>query len=136
MIYFLVYVQIPLFPLAPLFFPSANGELFNSTLSYSLINILFYTANVPIDGWLVILVGMMKYVPAVTLVPWFILTLRELYACEVQNSYESDIDTAFGFGLVLGHSAAASVLMFAHPDLDEGLEWGDDMDGTDGNELC
>ena len=55
---------------------------------------------------------MAQCIPAFTLVPRFILSLRELYARDVQGRRGSNIDTAFGLASVSTHGALTTI-MFA-----------------------
>ena len=76
----------------------------NSVLSYALTNSLslFYSLTV---WWAVV-----EFVPIVTMVPRFTISLRQLYARDVQQGRESTLDTAFGFGY---DEVIASMIMFA-----------------------
>ena len=85
----------------------------NSILTYSLINVLEFAANVPSDqGWIV-LVTAIQFVPAFTVAPRLVLSLRELYARDSRGRRGGDIDTAFGMTSVSGQSAAVTTMMFA-----------------------
>lgn len=69
--------------------------------------------NAPGDTWATIPLGMIEYVPAFTLVPRFLLNLRELYARDLRGRCGGDIDTAFGLSSSFGRNAIASAIMFA-----------------------
>ena len=71
---------------------------------------------VPRDGWSLMLLVPLHYVPTFTLVPRFILDLRKLYARDLQGRH-SNIDTAFGFV----SDTAVSTMAFAdlHEDDEE-----------------
>lgn len=64
-------------------------------------------------GWWMILLGGVQYIPTFTLIPRFILNLRELYASDLRGRREGDIDTAFGLASSFGHGGAMSAMMFA-----------------------
>ena len=66
------------------------------------------------------------YIPQFTLVPRFVLSLRALYAQDVQGRRGSDIDTAFGLGLSSDHGAAGSAIVFAAGGQNEEEEQGED----------
>ena len=78
------------------------------------------TGNVPTNGWPVILVVAMGFIPPYTLVPRFILNLRKLYVRDIRGIYGSDIDTAFGFTSAPDRGAAASTIVFAGGGQNEG----------------
>lgn len=64
----------------------------------------------------------MEYVPVFTLTPRFILSVRALYARDLQGgSVPHGIDTEFSFTPVSGGGIRESVIVFAEPD-EEGLE--------------
>ena len=72
------------------------------------------TGNLPlVDGWRIILFGSAQLIPPYTLVPRFILSLRKLYARDLQGRRGSDIDTAFGLTPVFTHGADLSAIVFA-----------------------
>ena len=81
-----------------------------SILSYTLLDLSGKGTDFSFDGW-ISLVGSFKYIPASTLAPRFILSLRKLYALDDRRGRRgSNIDTAFGF---TGYGAAGSQMMFA-----------------------
>ena len=57
-----------------------------------------------------------------TLVPRFILSLRELYARDLQGARPNDIDTAFGFTSASAHESALNTIQFANTWQTEGLK--------------
>ena len=61
-------------------------------------------------------------IPIFTLVPRFILNLRELHARDLQGRRGSDIDTAFGLSSTPDHGPVASAIMFAEGGQNEGEE--------------
>ena len=100
--------------------------ILNSTLIYRIVNVMFYAGNLPIDGWWILLmVG--SSIPIFTLVPRFILNLREFYARDLQGRRGSDIDTAFGLTSTSSHGPTASAIMFASGGQNEGREQGDEI---------
>ena len=84
----------------------------NSTLLYSIVSVMFNTANIPTSGWWTLLF-LAEYIPILTLVPRFILNLRELYARDLQGRCGSNIDTAFGLTSASSHGPVASAIMFS-----------------------
>ena len=91
----------------------------NSVLMYSVVGLA--AANISIDGWW-ILVLLAEWIPMFTLVPRFILNLRELYARDLQGRRGSNIDTAFGLTSASSHGPVASVIVFAEDGQNEGEE--------------
>ncbi|KAN0094506.1 hypothetical protein V8E55_002793 [Tylopilus felleus] len=95
---------------------------FLATLLFGLTNVLFVLRKISATGWQVIPIAIVEYVPVFTLTPRFILSVRALYARDLQGgSVPHDIDTEFGFTLVSGGGIRESVIVFAEPD-EEGLE--------------
>ena len=99
---------------------------FDSMLMYSIVNVIFYAASLSIDGWWILLM-LAQAIPIFTLVPRFILNLRELYARDLQGRRGSDIDTAFGLSSTPGHGPVASAIMFAEGGQNEGEEQGEEI---------
>lgn len=99
----------------------------NSVLTYALIDVLASTGNIPTYGWRIILIGTMESVPAITLVPRFILSLRKLYARDLRGRRGSDIDIAFGLTSGCSHGAVVSVIMFADARQNERVEQGEEI---------
>lgn len=93
---------------------------------FSLINILNSTGNIPLGGWWVLL-AILGFIPPYTLVPRFILNLRELYARDLQGRRGSEMDTAFGLSSESGHCVTRSTIMFVDGEQDLGLQHGDDI---------
>ena len=83
---------------------------------------LLSTGIITPNGWLLILLGVVQFVPGCTLVPRFILGLRALYARDLQGRRGSDIDAAFCFSLASSHGATVRTITFAHAGENEGLE--------------
>ena len=72
------------------------------------------------------ILGAATFPPQFMLVPRFILSLRALYAHDVQGRGGSDIDTAFGLGSSSGHDAAGSTIVFASGGQNEEEEQGEE----------
>ena len=69
---------------------------------------------------MVYLLGILEYVLVFTLSPRFILSIRELYARDVQGRRGEGIDT--GFGLSTGRGAGRSAIMFVDVEQNEESE--------------
>ena len=80
------------------------------------------TANVSWNSWWIVLGGMMEYVPAFTLTPRLILSLRKLYARDLRSRDGSDIDTAFS---LVSTSDDATITMSVVTFADTGQNEGD-----------
>ena len=63
-------------------------------------------------GWEVVLGTIVGYVPPFVLTPRLVLSLREVYARDLQGRCGSDIDTAFGL-TSSGSAAVTSQIVFA-----------------------
>ena len=83
--------------------------IMNSVLLFALFTLLSDAGIQTADGWLTLVAGGLEQTPPVTLIPRFILSLRELYAHEVQVG---NIDTAFGFGSEFVHGTVRSTVRF------------------------
>ena len=95
---------------------------------YAVINVLINTGDIPVDGWRLILVGVVELIPLYTLVPRFILSLRKLYVRDLPGRRGNEIDTAFGSTPAFGRGAVASTMVFADAEQNEGLEHGEEME--------
>ena len=84
-----------------------------SILSYALLDMMYYVENVPTHGWWILLTVLPQPIPAVTLVPRLVFSLRELYARDAYGTHGGEIDTAFGLSSASGHGAVASTIIFA-----------------------
>lgn len=71
----------------------------------------------------------LQYLPMYILTPRFILSIRELYARDIQERRGEGIDT--GFGLSSGCGAVRTAIVFADVELNERLE--DDVQGRRGD---
>ena len=107
----------------------------NSILTSALVNILDNTVGIPTNGLLAILVWAIEGIPAITVVPRFILSLRKLYARDLRGRHGSDIDIAFGFTSASDHGAVASAIMFADGRQNEEEEQGEEIQMED-KEIC
>lgn len=96
-------------------------------LVFSVIHVLYYVAQIPQDGWWILL-AVPEYVPPFTLVPRFILSLRALYVRDLQGRHRSDVDTAFGLTSTAIQATSISTIIFAYDGQNEGLEQGDEME--------
>lgn len=70
----------------------------------------------------IILVGVMKAIPVFILAPRFILSLRQLYARDVQSRRGADIDTAFGLTSVSIYGDLGSAVVLTDAGQHERLE--------------
>lgn len=91
-----------------------------SCLVWSLLDVLYDTTSIIHGGWSTALL-ILEFVPQFTLTPRFILSLRALYARNVQGGQGSDIDTAFGFTSAPGHGTVGTIV-FADAEQNEGAE--------------
>jgi len=81
------------------------------------INLLTGLGFLSPEGWPKILYLPAKLVPAFTLTPRFIISMRELYACSAQRGYNgSKIDTETGFGFSGGPGNVPTVTTIAFVD--------------------
>lgn len=84
-------------------------------------------ANISQDNnWWEVLDAMMQCVPAFTLVPRLILSLRKLCACDSRRRRGSDIDSAFGLTPSNG-GIVVSEIMFAVGGQEAGGEQGEEV---------
>ena len=104
----------------------------NSILTSALVGMVIQTVK---DGWSVILLRAIQYVPVVTQVPRFIFSLRKLHARDLRGGLGSDIDTAFGLTSTAGYGADVSMIVFADGRQNEGLEQGEEIQMED-RQIC
>ena len=110
-----------------LLYATTLTAIMNSILTSALMSALYSTANIPPDGWWLLL-GIPQNIPPFILMPRFILNLRKLYARDVQGRRGADIDTAFGLTSVRGQDApATSAITFVHGGQNGGLEQGEEI---------
>lgn len=98
-------------------------------LAFSLTALLVNVPGIPSDGWRIVLLGPTGAIGVVTLVPRFILTLRQLYEHGVQSSHcGSGIDTPFGLASASGwRGTLGSAIVFLDAGQNEGLQEGDEI---------
>lgn len=99
----------------------------HSILTFAVVDVLIYTKSASTDGWWIVLLGILEAIPPYTLVPRLILSLRKLYARDLQGRQSGfDGDTAFGSTLTSSHSSSASAIIFAdvgwHSEFGEEIE--------------
>ena len=80
------------------------------------------------DGWWAIVLGGLRVIPTITLVPRFVLSFRELYARDLRSRRGSEMDTAFGLSSRFGHSAVGSAAVFADVGGNGGIEQGEEIE--------
>lgn len=96
---------------------------------------MLFATNVSwVYEWQVIPGSMMMYVPAFTLTPRLVLSLRHLYARDLRSRHGSDIDTAFGL-TSSGHAAVVSEIVFADGGQNLGKEQGREEVGEQDGEI-
>ena len=93
--------------------------LMNSVLMFAILIVIFYA--IPNNRWWPLL-RVAQSIPIFTLVPRFMLNLRELYARDLRGRRGSEIDTAFGLTLASTHCAVTSANMFPDAGQNEGEE--------------
>lgn len=98
----------------------------NSILLYALMNVLGNMGTIA-PGWQLVLATAIQQIPPFTLIPRFILDLRELYARDLQVRRGSHIDTAFGLGSQSWHVAPMNRIMplDAERNEEEQPQWGE-----------
>lgn len=112
----------------------------HSMVLFTLLDVLSHHGKLPTTGWLADLLYMLQKWPVFILTPRFIISVREMYARDVQSS-GGGIDTGFG---LFSSSRDADYTEIAFADygpnetLDEGITGGSSDDsefvGTDGYE--
>ena len=93
----------------------------HSIFVFSLINVLGVSGKLPTGGWQEILLYIVEVVPLFTLIPRFIVGIREMYARDVHVRRGDGIDTGFGLS-ASGRDAGGTVIVFADVGENEGLE--------------
>ncbi|KAG8219165.1 hypothetical protein J3R82DRAFT_4934 [Butyriboletus roseoflavus] len=93
---------------------------------YNFVVLFNYSGGV----WQGYMLYILAYVPMYTLTPRFILSIRELYARDVQGRRGEGIDTGFGL-LSSGRGAVGTAMVFADVEPNERLE--DDVRGDGGD---
>jgi len=92
-------------------------------LLFSVFTLLSSSDIQTASGWLVLVAAGLEQIPPVTLIPRFILSLRELDTRDVGASN----GTTLGFGSEFGHGAARNTLRFAGIGQDEDEDEGDEI---------
>ncbi|KAF8546119.1 hypothetical protein OG21DRAFT_1502058 [Imleria badia] len=70
-----------------------------SIFVFAFINTVGISGYLPTGGWKSDLLLILGFVPMFTLIPRFIMSIRELYAHDVQGRRGEGIDTGFGLSL-------------------------------------
>ena len=73
--------------------------LYYSIFLFNLMNMLAALGKFPTGGWQLILALILNYVPIFALTPRFILSIRELYARDIEGRRGEGIDSGFGLSL-------------------------------------
>ena len=98
--------------------------IMDSVLVFSIISLLTNTTTAAPNAWFLFL----SSIPPFTLVPRFVLNLREIYARDVHVGRGSNMDTAFGFGTGFEQGAIRSAIVFAEPRRIRGEAEGEEME--------
>ena len=93
----------------------------HSIFLFTLMNGLAAQGKLGSELWQLILSVIAEFVPIYTLTPRFILSVRELYARDVQSGRGEGIDTGFGLPST-GRGAGGTGIVFADVEQNEGLE--------------
>ncbi|KAG9311875.1 hypothetical protein JVU11DRAFT_8130 [Chiua virens] len=94
-------------------------------LMYNIIAVLSLLGKLPSQGWGELLPLAVVYIAIITLLPRFIMNIRELYARNLRcSSYESEIDAGFGMSKESGWATSMTAIAFADSEVekDEGFE--------------
>ncbi|KAF8558598.1 hypothetical protein OG21DRAFT_1493819 [Imleria badia] len=102
---------------------------FFAILLFGLVNLLAYVAKIVITGWRIIPMGILNFVPVLTLTPRFVLSMRALYARDLRGRCEPcHMDTGFGFTSASESGTRGSTILFVDVGLsEEGLEQDEDI---------
>lgn len=104
----------------------------NSMSLYLLIGMLTALAKIALDDdWWRVLSGTVQYVPAFMVTPRLILSLRQLYARDLQGRRGDDIDTAFGLTSTADYGAVTSGLTFVNAGQEDSGEFGGEAQGEE-----
>ncbi|KAF8135144.1 hypothetical protein EV363DRAFT_1557624 [Boletus edulis] len=99
-----------------------NGIIyFFAIFLFNLMEMLAVAGEFPTGGWQMILSIILEYVPIFTLTPRFILSIRELYARDVESRCGEWIDTAFGLSSS-GHRTSGTMVLFVNIERNGGSE--------------
>jgi len=77
----------------------------------NLLNLLYGFHMLPKEGWFTILYLPAELVPAYTLTPRFVLSIRELYVRSIENGHSSKIDAGFGLSGRFGTTTTGTTTM-------------------------
>ena len=94
--------------------------MLHSIYLYNIVNVLAAAGGSPTGGWQLVL-NVLETVPLYTLTPRFILSIREMYARDVQGRRGSGIDTGFGLSSP-GCDAGGTAIVFADVEQNERSE--------------
>ena len=128
--YFFVYVHLPSIHMYPLLLSRRKKLTKTFSPSVSLLGLLNLLGELP-PGGLSLLLAFILNVPVYTLIPRFVLNIREVYARDIQGTRGEGIDTRFGLS-TNGIGVIGTEIAFA-PFPNEGLE--DDVLGTGSNRM-
>jgi hypothetical protein len=93
----------------------------HSFFLFTLMNVLAATGKLGSALWQLILSAIVEFVPIYTLTPRFIMSVRELYARDVQGGRGVGIDTGFGLSSS-GRGTGGTGIVFADVEQNEELE--------------
>ena len=100
----------------------------HSIFVFGLLDAFFLSGMFPTGGALLLLV---EYIPMYTLTPRFILSIRELYARDVEGRRGEGIDTGFGLSLS-GRGAVVTPIAFTDVEQIQALEHIEEIPMEDG----
>ncbi|KAF8548556.1 hypothetical protein OG21DRAFT_1489305 [Imleria badia] len=92
---------------------------FFAVFLFTLLNVLAVSGDIPAEGLQADVLFILENVPMYTLTPRFILSIRELYAREVQGRRGGGIDSGFGLSLS-SRDAGGTEIVFADVEQNEG----------------
>ena len=127
-LYFFAYVRVSFFPsvFSLAILPRKQTELTltfrDSVFLFALVDILGTSGKLPTEGWQLLLLFILQSVPIYTLTPRFILSIRELYARDVQGRRSEGIDTEFGLSLSGRGAASGTAIVFVDVEQNEMLD--------------
>ncbi|KAG9315411.1 hypothetical protein JVU11DRAFT_4562 [Chiua virens] len=79
----------------------------------NLFTLLSYTTSIATNDWQFILTIIVQLVPVYTLTPRFIISIRELYAHDVQGERVGGIDSGFGLSTLNSRGGVGGPMVFA-----------------------
>lgn len=111
-LYFLLYVLVSsLFPPFSLYAQLTFNFDYSTFLANS-ISVLFSEIGSSSGGSLLSPLCLVEYVPVITLIPWFIMSIRELHAHDVQGRRGEGIDSGFDLSTSV-RDAGGAPMVFA-----------------------